>query len=266
MSTDKTRRMRQIFKEDGKAVIIAMEHGSFMGVQPGFEHPAKPIKKVIAGGADAIMATVGMAKNFAEELAPAGLILRVDGGVSRLGTRKWRGSLVYGAETALRHGADGVVAMGFPGIEDEHLNLNYLSKLIDECDQWGIPVMAEMLPRGFEGGDDARSPENMRMVLRIAADMGVDLIKTQFTGDHEGFKAAVDSTFVPVVVLGGSKIKDDRAVLQMVSDAMNAGGKGVAMGRNIWGHKDPEKMTAAIVAIVHKDASVDDAVSILTKK
>ncbi|MDP6239359.1 MAG: 2-amino-3,7-dideoxy-D-threo-hept-6-ulosonate synthase [Anaerolineales bacterium] len=264
MTQDKTRRMRRIFREDGRAVIIAMEHGAFMGVQPGFEKPSEPIKKVIAGGADAIMATVGMAKNFAEELAPAGMILRVDGGISRLGTRAWRGNLIYNAETALRLGADGVVAMGFPGCENENENLKYLTELVAQCMQWGLPLMAEMLPRGFEGGDDARNPEVMRMVMRIGAELGVDLIKTQYTGDKESFQAAVESCFVPVVVLGGSRIEDDTAVLQMVRDAMDAGGRGVAMGRNIWGHEKPERMTEAIVAIVHDDATVEEAAAMLT--
>lgn len=263
MSSDKTRRLRRIFREDGKAVIIAMEHGGFFGVQPGFEDPREPIKKVVAGGADAIMATLGMARHFAEEMASVGLILRVDGGVSRLGTRTWRGSLVYDAETAMRVGADGVVAMGFPGCENEDKNLSYLAKLSDQCLKWGLPIMGEMLPRGFEGGDDARSPETMSMVMRIGAELGLDLIKTQFTGDKDAFRSAVDSCFVPVVVLGGSKMEDDAAVLQMVKDAMDCGGKGVAMGRNIWGHANPEKMTAAIVSIVHDGTSVEDALTIL---
>jgi DhnA family fructose-bisphosphate aldolase class Ia len=263
MSQDKTRRMRRIFREDGKAVIIAMEHGAFFGVQPGFENPAEPINKVIAGGADVIMATVGMAKNFAEELAPVGLILRVDGGVSRLGSRAWRGSLVYKAETAVKFGADGVIAMGFPGSENENQNLKYLAELNEQCMNWGLPLMAEMLPRGFEGGDDAREPETMRNVIRIGADLGVDIIKTQFVGDVDSFRKLVESCFVPVVVLGGSKVKDDTAVLQMIYDSIQAGGRGVAMGRNIWGHKNPTKMTQAIVAIVHDDATVAQAEKLL---
>jgi DhnA family fructose-bisphosphate aldolase class Ia len=263
MTQDKTRRLRRIFREDGRAVIIAMEHGSFFGVQPGFENPTYAIKEVIAGGADAIMATVGMARNFAEELAPAGMIIRVDGGVSRLGTRTWRGSLIFSAETALRLGADGVVAMGFPGCENENQNLKFLAQLSDECLQWGLPLMAEMLPRGFEGGEDARDPETMRNVMRIGAEFGVDLIKTQYVGDVASFRETVESCFVPIVVLGGSKVKDDEAVLSMIHDSIQAGGCGVAMGRNVWGHKNPAKMTAAIVAIVHESASVEEALAIL---
>jgi len=263
MAQDKTRRLKRIFREDGRTVIVAMDHGGFMGPQPGFDVPTEPIKQVIAGGADAIMATVGLAQAFARELAPAGLILRVDGGVSKLGTRAWRGKLIYRAETALRLGADGVVAMGFPGAEHEDENLTYLADLNDQCAQWGLPLMAEMLPRGFEGGDDARAPETIRLALRFGAELGVDLIKTQYTGDVASFRKAVGSCFVPVVVLGGAKMESDADVLRTAWEAIDAGGRGVAMGRNIWGHKNPQKMTAAVVAIVHNGASVDEALAML---
>ncbi|MCC6190047.1 MAG: aldolase [Anaerolineales bacterium] len=263
MPNDKTRRMRRIFREDGRTVIVAMDHGAFFGPQAGFECPAEVIREVVAGGADATMATFGLAKNFAAELAPAGLLLRVDGGVSRLGTRTWRGKLIYDAEAAVRLGADGVVAMGFPGAEREDENLSYLARLNDQCAQWGLPLMAEILPRGFEGGDDARAPETIRLAMRMGAELGVDLIKTQYTGDVASFRKAVESCFVPVVVLGGAKMESDEEVLRTVHGAVAAGGRGVAMGRNIWGHPAPRKMTQAVAAIVHTNASVDEALSML---
>lgn len=264
MALDKTRRMRRIFRENQRTVIVAMDHAAFFGIQPGFEQPDHLITQVVTGGADAIMATFGLAKKYAMELAPAGLILRVDGGVSRLGSRAWRGNLIFGAEAALRLGADGVVAMGFPGSENENQNLRYLAELSDQCTQWGLPLMAEMLPRGFEGGDDARTAESIAIAMRIGAELGADIIKTQYTDSVDSFQKAVSSCYVPVVVLGGAKMENDAAVLRTVRQAMDAGGRGVAMGRNIWGHKNPQKMTAAIVAIVHEDASVEEALEILT--
>lgn len=180
-----------------------------------------------------------------------------------MGTRAWRGGLIYSAEAALRLGADGVVAMGFPGSENENLNLRYLAELNDQCAQWGLPVMAEMLPRGFEGGDDARTAESIAMAMRLGAELGVDIIKTQYTGSVETFQKAVAGCYIPVVVLGGAKMEDDAAVLRTVREAIDAGGRGVAMGRNIWGHQNPQKMTAAVVAIVHQDASVEEALAIL---
>lgn len=264
MASGKARRLRRIFREDRRTVIVAMDHAHFFGNLPGFEDPAQVINKVVAGGADAVLATFGLAKNFATELAPVGLILRVDGGASRLGTRAWRGSLIFGAETALKMGADGVIAMGFPGSENENLNLNYLADLSNQCEQWGLPLAAEMLPRGFEGGDDARTAQSIAMAMRIGAELGADLIKTQYTDDVDSFQSAVANCYVPVVVLGGAKMENDAAVLQTVRDAVDAGAKGVAMGRNIWGHANPQKMTAAVVAIVHEDATVSQALDLLT--
>ncbi len=265
MSADKTRRLNRIFRADGRAVIVAMDHGNFFGTQAGFEDPATVIEKVIAGQPDAIMTTFGLARKFARELAPTSLILRVDGGASRLGTRAWRGSLVFDAETALRIGADGVVAMGFPGSENEDKNLNYLAMLSKQSAQWGLPFIAEMLPRGFEGGDDARAPDTIALAARLGAELGADIIKTQYTGSVESFRPVVESCFVPVVVLGGPKMDDDEAVLSTVRGALDAGASGVAMGRNIWGHANPTAMIAAVSAIIHDDASVASALALLAE-
>jgi DhnA family fructose-bisphosphate aldolase class Ia len=263
MSEGKQRRLRRIFGEDGCAVIVAMDHGGYFGTQPGLEQPREVMRQVIAGGADAMMTTVGLAQHFGDELAATPLLLRVDGGVSKLGTRAWRGGQIFQAETALRLGADGVVAMGFPGAENENKNLQALAQLSEQCLDWGLPLMAEMLPRGFEGGDDARAPETIAFAMRLGAELGADIIKTQYTGSVESFQKAVSSCYVPVVVLGGPKMEDDVATLRTVREAINAGARGVAMGRNIWNHPNPEKMTAAIVAIVHRNASVDDAIEML---
>jgi DhnA family fructose-bisphosphate aldolase class Ia len=264
MTHAKLRRMRRLLREDGRAVVVAMDHGAFFGVQAGLEQPADVIRQVVAGGADAVMATFGLAQQFARELAPTGLILRVDGGASRLGGRTWRGRRIFDPEAALRLGADGVVVMGFPGSANEDRNLQDLADISARCAQWGLPLTAEMLPRGFEGGEDARAPETLASAMRIGAELGADLIKTQYTGSVESFRQAVNSCFVPVLVLGGAKMEDDAAVLRTVAEAMEAGGCGVAMGRNIWGHRHPKQMTAAVAAIVHEGATAEQALRMLS--
>lgn len=263
MNIGKARRMRRLFQADGRAVIVAMDHGAYFGVQPGLENPRRAIEQVVAGGADAIMTTVGIVQNFWDALAGTSLILRVDGGATKLGTRAWRGGLINDAETALKLGADGVVVMGFPGSENEDKILQYLAAISKQCLTWGLPLMAEMLPRGFEGGDDARAPETLAHAARIGAELGVDIVKTQYTGSVESFRKTVESCFVPVVVLGGPKMEDDAATLRTAREAMDAGARGVAMGRNIWGHRSPRKMTEAIAAIIHRDASVEDAMKMI---
>jgi DhnA family fructose-bisphosphate aldolase class Ia len=263
VTSGKLRHMRRIFREDGRTVIVAVDHGGFFGTQTGLEQPGGVFQQVVQGGADAVMTTYGLAQHFAAELSAVGLILRVDGGVSRLGTRAWRGRPIFSAEAALRLGADGVVAMGFPGAENEDQILRGLADLSDQCGRWGLPLVAEMLPRGFEGGEDSRSPDNIALAVRIAAELGVDIIKTQYTGEVESFRKVVAGSFVPVVVLGGPKMEDDAATLRAVREAMDAGGRGVAMGRNIWGHRSPQKMTQAVAAIVHTDVLVEQALEML---
>lgn len=264
MNIGKMRRLRRIFSGDGRAVIVAMDHGAYFGIQAGLENPGTAIEQVVAGGADAVMTTVGIAQRFADALAPTSLILRVDGGATKLGTRAWRGGLINDAEAALKLGADGVVVMGFPGSENEDKNLQYLAALSKQCIQWGLPLMAEMLPRGFEGGDDARAPDTIAHAARIGAELGVDIVKTQYTGSVESFRKTIDNCFVPVVVLGGPKSEDDAGTLRTVHEALDAGARGVAMGRNIWGHSRAGKMTQAVAAIVHRNASVEEALEILS--
>jgi len=122
-----------------------------------------------------------------------------------------------------------------------------------------MPVMAEMLPAGFENPKEWWTPQNIGSACRIGAEMGVDFIKTTFSGDLESFKSIISQLYVPVVVLGGGKIGDPKDLLNNIYASMQAGANGVAVGRNIYQYKDPEKITAAIAAIVHDGATVDDA-------
>ncbi len=156
-------------------------------------------------------------------------------------------------------GADGVVCMGFPGSKFEAETLPYLSELASDCYKWGMPLMAEMLPRGFEGGDDSRTPENIALACRIGAELGADIIKTDYTGEVDTFKKVTEGTFAPIVILGGGKSKDPVDLLTQVYNSVQAGGAGVAMGRNVWRQDEPEKLTRAIARILHEDATVEEA-------
>jgi len=255
----KTKRLNNIFRKDGRTLIVAMDHGSGMNVLPELANPAEKIERVVAGGADVIMTTFGIASKFSDSIGSAGLILRVDGGYSQMAKNSKPIRLIYSVEDALRLGADGVVCMGFPGSQFEAETLPYLSKLASDCYKWGMPLMAEMLPRGFEGGEDSRTPENIALACRMGVELGADFIKTDFTGDAESFKQVVEGTFAPIVILGGGKAKSPIDLLQQVYDSVQAGGAGVAMGRNVWRQPEPEKITRAICRILHENATVEEA-------
>ncbi|MTI65587.1 MAG: aldolase [Firmicutes bacterium] len=252
-------RMNHIFKRDNKTFILAMDHGANFNVLPQLKKQGKMIRELAKAGADAFLATPGMVDKFGDDFLGKGIILRVEGGVSFLGDRSKPMQIVVNAEDALRLGADSIITMSFPGSKFENEILSQLSRTIMKAHKWNLPVTAEALPRGFEGGSDARTPENITFACRQSVELGADIVKTIYTGDKESFKELTDSVYAPVVILGGSKKVAERQLLQEIKDAINSGGKGVAMGRNIWGHEKPVKYASSISRIIHEDCSVEAA-------
>ena len=259
-------RMNRIFAQDKKTFILAIDHGSMFNVLPALKDPRKVVSEVARAGADAFLATVGMVDKFADAFLGKGIILRVDGGISYLGDNSHAVQTVVSPEDALRMGADSIITMGFPGSKFEGEILSSLSRSVQAAHRWNLPVTAEMLPRGFEGGDDARTPANITFACRQGAELGADIIKTEYTGDQESFRALTQSVYVPVVILGGSKKVPEKELLQDIRDALDAGAAGIAMGRNIWGHENPARYAAAIAKLIHEGCSVDAALKELNAK
>ena len=243
-----------------------MDHGASFNVLPALKDVGKVIRETAAAGVDAYLSTVGMADKFGADFMGKGIILRMEGGVSFLNKPTKAMQMVVTAEDALRLGADAVIAMSFPGSTFENDVLSNISRTILSCNRWNLPVVAEALPRGFEKSDDSRTPANITFACRQAAELGADIIKTEYTGDQESFKELVESVYAPVVILGGSKKVPERELLQEIKNAMDAGGAGIAMGRNITGHENPARYAAAIARIIHEGCSVDAALKELNPK
>lgn len=259
------RRMNNIFKNDGRSFILAIDHGTGVNVLPELNNTGELIAKAVKGGVDGVLTSYGIANTFQEEIGDTALLLRMDGGVSELNVTGAPMDLMYSVEDAIRVGADGVLCMGFPGSTQEEVSLKGIAKLVSEGAKWNIPVGAEMLPRGFEFDkfDDLRTPQNLKLASRIGCELGLDFVKTEYTGDKESFAELVKGSYKPILILGGGSSKGDKEILQMVKDALDSGASGVIMGRNIWRHENPEKICAAIAAIVHKDKTVSEALELL---
>ncbi len=255
---NKTRRLNRILAADGKALIVAMDHGAIQGPR-GLERPGEVIRQVAAGGADAILTSYGVARVFSKELARLGLIIRTDGGASTIGPDVSAGAPLFMVEDAVRLGADGVVANAGPGHRDEVQHMTWLSELASDCDQWGVVLVAEMVPGGFDSGPEFRTLETHKLAARFGSEYGADLLKTPYC-DH--FEEVVRSCFTPIVVPGGSKMSEEQ-LITMVFNAIQAGAVGCAVGRNVWGAADPTKMTAALAAVIHGGASVAEALKLL---
>jgi len=254
-----TRRLNHIFRPDGRTFIVAFDHGMIDGPAQGMEQPAGTLNKITAGGADAILTTYGTAVHFSAEIESLGLILRLDGGGTKLG-QIGPGSQFYTIDDAIRVGADAVAVSAFPGAANEEDSLRTLAKVVGEAHKWGIPVMGEMVPGGFDSPDHMRTAESVAIASRIGAELGSNWVKIPYA---EGFELVTASCYVPAVILGGAKKGSERTMLEKIRTALDVGARGVAIGRNIFQADDPEAMTAAVAALIHRDISVDEAMKIL---
>lgn len=258
-------RMNHIIQPDGKTFILAMDHAQNFNTLPALKDPKKLVREIASAGADAFLSTVGMAESLTDSFLGKGIIVRIDGGVSFLGDKSKAMQITVNAEDIVRIGADSVITMSFPGSKFENEVLSNLTRVCMDCHKWGIPVLAEALPRGFEPAEDSRTPENLTFACRQSVELGADYVKTNYTGDQDSFKALCEATYKPVVILGGAKKVPVEQLLQEVKDALLVGGAGVAMGRNIWGHENPVGYTAAIAKLIHEDCSVEAAMKEMNK-
>ena len=250
------RRMNRIFRPDGRSLIVAMDHVGFMNKPlPGLMKANDTIRQCAANGADAIMTTFGTAAACLNEIGDTGLILTV--------SSFERPAIDLAVENALRLGADAVKVLVYPfqhQPEPSMLNLTWLGA---QCAAWGMPLLAETIPGGWTAGADMRTPDALAAGARVAVEAGADFIKTFPMSDAAQFKVIADNCPVPVVVLGGEKAGSDRELLEAVKAQIDNGAAGVAMGRNLWGHPQPGKLTAALSALLHDDAGVDAALRLL---
>ena len=238
-------RLARIFGSDGRTVIVAMDHAAPMGPLRGLEDPEQAIRNAVAGGADAVLTTYGTARRFGDALGGRGLVLRLIEGQA------------HDVDDALRLGADAVMTMLFSG-EDERATALHTGETVHGAEGWGMPVAVEFLPRVAEA-TPAERIELIRKGCRMAFELGADFVKTIYPGDAEAFAEIVDGCPVPIVVLGGERSRTDLECLESVHAALAAGAAGVAIGRNVWQHEDPLRMTAALVRLVHEGATVGQA-------
>jgi len=253
---------RIINRETGRTVIVPMDHGVSIGPVPGLLDMTKTIDQVATGGANAVLIHKGIVvtghRGYGRDI---GLIVHLSASTS-LGPDPNHKVLVTSVEKALKLGADAVSVHVNVGSEREPEMLLKLGTVAETCDEWGVPLIAMMYPRG-EKIEDEHDPEVVKLAARAGAELGADIIKTNYTGDPDTFKEVVEGCPVPVVIAGGPKVETEEELLQMVKDSVEAGGAGVAIGRNIFQAESPENMTKAIAAMVHDEIEVDEALKML---
>jgi DhnA family fructose-bisphosphate aldolase class Ia len=153
------------------------------------------------------------------------------------------------------------MCMGVVAVEEDPEYMQLVADVAAACDKWGLVAAGEMTPNSvaYAADFESRPPEKMKVACRVAGELGLDLIKTQYIPPVDAFKTVVANTYLPIVALGGPANPDSRAVLAYVKDAMDAGCRGVAMGRNVWNHENVAGFVSAVRRIVHQGADVDAA-------
>lgn len=259
MESGKTRRLRRFVRSDSRTFIIAMDHGITVGPVQGLENMQETVKLVVKGGADAVLVHKGIAKRV--DTHNAGLIVHVSAS-TKLGSKPNLKVGVCTVEEAIRLGADAVSAHINIGAEEEDKMLEFLGGLSEECDSYGIPLLAMMYPRGPNIKDE-NGVEEVAHAARIGAELGADIVKTVYTGDVESFRKVLRGCPVPIVVAGGARMKNDSEVFELAEGSIKAGSAGLSFGRNVFQHKNPEAMSKALAAIVHDGANAKEAMKML---
>jgi fructose-bisphosphate aldolase / 2-amino-3,7-dideoxy-D-threo-hept-6-ulosonate synthase len=259
MNEGKTRRLARIFREDCRTVIVPMDHGVTIGPCKGIENMQTIINRLLEGSADAILVHKGIAKRI--DNGRASLIVMLSA-ASNLGPNPNSKSQVCSVQEAVRIGADAVSVHINVGAQDEDKMLTTLGRVADECEVFGMPLLAMMYPRGPKISNE-HAVEVVSHAARLGAELGADIVKTNYTGDIESFRFVVESCSVPVVIAGGAKANTDKDILQMTADALQAGAAGLSIGRNVFQHEDPTAITKALCSIVHNSASLEQAQKIL---
>ncbi len=246
-------RLSRLIQQDGKCFFLPIDHGYFQGPTSCLEKPGETIKPLLRY-CDALFVTRGVARSAIDPAIKKPIILRVSGGTSMVGKDLANEVITTAIDDVIRINATAVGISIFVGSDFEKQTLNNLSSLVNECEKYGIPVMA-VTAVGKEL--EKRGARYLALACRIAAELGAKVVKTYWCA--EDFEKVTGGCPVPVVMAGGPKCETDKEVLEFVHDGMQKGAIGLNLGRNVWQNPNAVPMMRALQAIIHKNASVEEA-------
>jgi len=247
-------RMARIVRADGRGVMLAVDHGYFLGPTSRLENPSRAIEPLLPH-IDALFCTRGVLRTSIPPDTPTPVVLRVSGGPSIVGPTLANEHLTTSMRDALRLNAAGVGMSLFIGTEHESQTVANLGRLVDEGEEVGMPVLA-ITAVGKEL--EKRDARFLGLCCRIAAEIGAHIVKTYYCED---FAKVVEGCPAPIVVAGGPRLPEAEA-LDLTANALAGGAVGVDMGRNIWQSDHPVAMVRAVRAIVHEDHTAKEALSL----
>jgi class I fructose-bisphosphate aldolase len=253
---------RIINRNNGRTIIVPMDHGVSLGSVPGLIDMKRTVDDMARGGADAVLMHKGLIRcSFRRSGIDIGLIVHLSASTELSPSSNYK-SLVATVEEAIRHGADCVSCHVNLGDPNEEQMLADLGRVAEHCDNWGMPLVAMMYGRG-PNIKDSYAPEVVAHCARVGVELGADIVKVSYTGDQASFADVVAGCCVPVVIAGGPVMDSTRALLTMIHDSLKAGGAGCSIGRNVFEHPRRTQLVQAMRALVHEDADVETALKLV---
>ncbi len=253
---------RIISRETGKAVIVPMDHGVSVGPILGITNMKEAMSQAADGGANAVVVHKGIVASGHRGGGPdMGLIVHMSGSTSLCPEPNAK-TLVCTVEEAIKLGADAVSVHVNIGDDQEKEMLADLGKVAKEAAEWGMPLLAMIYPRGKKIKDEYAT-DAVKHAARLGAELGADIVKVSYTGSPDTFREVVEGCHIPVIIAGGPKMDSDRDILEMVKGAVEAGASGTSIGRNVFQHENPTKIVKALHMIVHRNATVGEALDYL---
>jgi 3-hydroxy-5-phosphonooxypentane-2,4-dione thiolase len=251
-----TNRFSKIIKpKNGRCVMLAVDHGYFLGPTEKLEVPQRTIAPLLPY-VDSIMLTRGVLRTSLSPISDVPIVLRVSGATSIVGDDLSNETITTSLEDAIRLNVSCLALSIFVGSKYEHQTLANLATLVDNGERYGIPILA-VTAVGKEMVRDARY---LGLACRIAGELGAHVVKTYYC---ENFEKVIEGCPVPVIIAGGKKLAKEIDVLELTFNAIKDGSSGVDMGRNIWQSDHPIAMIKAVRSIVHEGFSLKEAADLL---
>lgn len=245
-------RLAQLIQPDGHCFFMPIDHGYFQGPTRRLEQPGETVRPLLPY-CDALFVTRGVLRACIDPVNSKPIILRVSGGTSVVGQDLAHEAITTSMRDAVRLNVSAVGVSVFIGSDYEHETLLNLANLVNECEEYGIPVMA-VTAVGKEL--EKREARYLALCCRIAAELGARVVKTYWCEDLDKVVAGCP---VPVVMAGGPKCETEREVFEFVHDGIQRGAIGINLGRNVWQSEHPVAVARALRAIIHEGASVQEA-------
>lgn len=253
-------RLSQLIQPDGHCFFMPIDHGYFQGPTTGLEKPGKTIAPLLEY-CDALFVTRGVLRSAIEAAGSKPVILRVSGGASMVGKDLANEMITTPVEEVIRLNAAAVGVSVFIGSNYERETIANLSHMVNECERYGIPVMA-VTAVGKE--IEKREARYLALCCRICAELGARVVKTYWC--EKDFDKVVQGCTVPVIIAGGPKCETEKQVFEFVYDGMQKGAIGINLGRNVWQSPYPVAMAAALRAVIHEKAGVKKAQQIFDEQ